>query len=72
MSADRSELHELVDELPDNEVLALLADARRRARPRPARTVEPFAWVGAIKDGPADASSPERIDEMLGKGFGRG
>ncbi|MFT4295064.1 MAG: hypothetical protein QM582_06590 [Micropruina sp.] len=30
MSVERSELHELVDQLPDHEVAGMLADARRR------------------------------------------
>lgn len=70
MSVDRSELHELVDELPDDQVAGALAEVRRRAKPQP-RSTKPFAWVGMITDGPTDAASPDRIDELLARGFGR-
>lgn len=68
---DRSELYELIEKLPDDQVPAATEDLRRRTHPRPARSTEPFAWFGMITDAPSDASSPERIDEMLAKGFGR-
>lgn len=71
MSASRDELHVLIDGLPEDQVAALLADAKRRAAPRPARTTQPFAWIGMIKDGPANASTPEAIDAVLARGFGR-
>jgi hypothetical protein len=71
MSANRDELHDLIDGLPDDQVAAVLADVKRRTTPRPPRTTEPFAWFGMIKDGPTDASSPEAIDAALAQGFGR-
>ncbi len=71
MSTSRDELRILIDGLPDDQVAALLADAKRRATPRPARTTEPFAWIGMITDGPTDASTPEAIDAVLARGFGR-
>lgn len=71
MSVSREELHDLIDGLPDDQVAALLADAKRRARPAPPRKTQPFAWIGMIKDGPTDASSPEAIDALLAEGFGR-
>jgi hypothetical protein len=71
MTADRSELHELIDELPDDQV-ALVADDLRRRLPRPrADRPWPPEWFGMITDGPSDASSPERIDQVLSQGFGR-
>ena len=71
MSASRAELHDLIDGLPDDQVAAVLADVKRRTSPRPPRSTKPFAWVGMIKDGPTDASSPEAIDALLAQGFGR-
>lgn len=71
MSANRDELHDLIDGLPDDQVAAVLADVRRRAAPRRPRTTEPFEWFGMIKDGPSNASSPEAIDAALAHGFGR-
>lgn len=71
MSASRDELHLLIDGLPDDQVAALLADAKKRAAPRAARTTKPFAWIGMIKDGPTDASTPEATDAVLAQGFGR-
>lgn len=68
MSTSRSELHDLVDELPDDQVAAVVEDLRRRARPRPRRTSEPFSWIGMAtsKDGVTDlATNPEHL-----KGFG--
>ena len=67
----RAELQLVLGRLSDTDVEALLADARARLRPKPARTLQPFAWAGAIKDGPPDASTPEKIDEVLAGGFGR-
>lgn len=72
MSIDRSELHELLDALPDDQVPFAAADLRRRAKAHPADRPEPaFAWIGMIEDGPEDASSPERIAQELARGFGR-
>ncbi|MDN5855302.1 MAG: hypothetical protein L0K86_21150 [Actinomycetia bacterium] len=72
MSIDRSELHELIDELPDDQVEQVMDDLRRRARPRPARTSEPFAWIGMVdeaRNGRTD--NAQRVDELLADGFGR-
>ncbi len=71
MSADRSDLHDLVNAMPREQLPFAIADLRRRLnRPRVVNSA-PFAWVGAITDSPSDASSPERIDEVLAQGFGR-
>lgn len=49
MGEARDELRDLVDSLPDDQVDALLAEARRRARPQPkSKRPWPPAWFGAI------------------------
>lgn len=70
MTVDRSELHQLVDELPDDQVASLLAEARRRAHRRRVGTWPPeFFAYGQSNDGRTDTS--ERIDEILAEGFGQ-
>jgi hypothetical protein len=68
MDPQREELHRLVEELPDEQVLAALADLRARGRkagPRP----WPPAWFGAATGSSPDVS--ERVDEILREGLGR-
>lgn len=69
MTAHRDELHHLIDGLPDAQVEALLADARRLVVEKPERSWPP-KFVGIIKDGPVNGSSPEYIDSVLAQGFG--
>jgi hypothetical protein len=70
MSVDRVELHQLVDELPDDQVSSLLSEARRRAHRRSGGSWPPaFFGFGPANDGRTDTS--ERIDEILAEGFGR-
>jgi len=70
MTADRRELHELVDALPDDQVARALADVRRRVpatsgeRPWPPA----FFGMGVDKDGRTDLSVS--VDEILAGGFG--
>lgn len=72
MSIDRSELHELLDALPDDQVPFAAAELRKRAKAHSPNRPEPaFAWIGMIEDGPQDASAPERIEQELARGFGR-
>ena len=72
MSANREELHELIDGLPDDQVAAVLDDVRRRTTPRPPRTTEPFAWMGMVKEAKnGRTDNAERVDELLDQGFGR-
>lgn len=72
MTADRSELHELVDELPDDQIDLVVADLRRRTRPAPPRVTEPFAWIGMVKEAKnGRTDNAERVDELLAQGFGR-
>ncbi|MGH3585413.1 MAG: hypothetical protein ACRDQ0_03730 [Pseudonocardia sp.] len=68
MSAERDELRELVDRLPDEQVPALLAEARRRLRPATERPWPP-AFFGAGRAGRSDVA--ERSEELLDDGFGR-
>ena len=56
MIAKCDELIHLIEGLPDDQVKALLADARRRPFAKP-KTTWPPKFVGMIKDGPADGST---------------
>lgn len=70
MPVDRVELHQLVDELPDDQVSSLLVEARRRAHRRQGSSWPPaFFGFGPASDGRTDTS--ERVDEILAEGFGR-
>jgi hypothetical protein len=69
MTANRDELIHLIEGLPDDQVDVLLADARRLAGEKPKGTWPP-KFVGMIKDGPVNGSSPEHIDAALSRGFG--
>ncbi len=71
MSIDRTELHELIDALPDDEVASLLADARRRAHQPPRKLHEPFAWVAMGPSRHDRTDDARRVDEILAEGFGR-
>jgi len=70
MTVERHELHELVDELPDDQVALAIADVRRRL-PR-SKTEQPwpprFFGIGESKDGRTD--NARRVDEILAEGFG--
>ena len=69
MTANRDELIHLIEGLPDDQVEVLLVDARRLAGQKPKGTWPP-KFVGMIKDGPTNGSSPESIDAALSRGFG--
>lgn len=69
MTANRDELIHLVEGLTDDQVDALLADARRRAAAKQKGTWPP-KFVGMMKNGPKNGSSPEYIDAVLSRGFG--
>jgi hypothetical protein len=68
MSAEREELRRLVEELPDEQVAAVLAEARRQAQPRPVGSWPP-AWFGAVTAGRADLG--RNHEDLLADGFGR-
>lgn len=69
MTVDRHELHDLVDELPEDQVALAIADVRRRLplakkeRPWPPA----FFGIGESKDGRTD--NARRVDEILAEGF---
>jgi len=71
MSASRDRLHELVDELPEQQIDAVIAEMRQRLRPPRLVGADPFAWIGA---GPANNNRTDnalRVDELLAGRFGR-
>lgn len=79
VSAPREELHRLVDDLPDEAVLAVLADLRVRTeavlaylRVETVRTADrpwPPSWFGAARA--RDPEFSNRVDEILGDELGR-
>jgi hypothetical protein len=67
MSAEREELRRLVEELPDEQVAAVLGEARRQLAPHRVSSWPP-AWFGAIE---ADRTGIGRHhDDLLAEGFG--
>jgi hypothetical protein len=67
MSAERDELHRLVEELPVDEVAEALHAVRLRHQ-RQVRTWPP-RWFGAGRGSRADVAA--RSEELLADGFGR-
>jgi len=67
MSAEREELRRLVEELPDEQVAAVLAEARRQLTPHGVPSWPP-AWFGAIEADRTDIG--RHHDELLAEGFG--
>jgi hypothetical protein len=68
MSAERDELRELVERLPDEQVQAVLAVARRHLQAAPERPWPP-AFFGAGQARRRDIAA--RSEELLDEGFGR-
>ena len=68
MSAARDELRELVEQLPDEEVPAVLAEVRRHVAPAPRRPWPP-AFFGAGRASRSDVAA--RSEQILDEGFGR-
>ncbi|MGH3616229.1 MAG: hypothetical protein ACRDRK_27275 [Pseudonocardia sp.] len=68
MSAERDELKRLVEELSDDRVPAVLAEARRQAQPQPASEWPP-PWFGSFSSGRSDLGSNH--EDLLAEGFGR-
>jgi hypothetical protein len=68
MSAERDELRALVEQLPEENVPAALADVRRRLRLAADRAWPP-AFFGAGRAECSDVAA--RSEEILGEGFGR-
>jgi len=69
MSAQREELHHLVDALPDEQVPAALAELRARAAASRGSRPWPPSWFGAATARTPDVS--ERIDEILDEELSR-
>lgn len=68
MSAERDELKRLVEELPDDRVPAVLAEARRQHEPPPAAEWPP-SWFGSFSSGRTDLG--RNHEDLLAEGFGR-
>ena len=68
MSAERDELLRLVRELPDEQVPAMLAEARRQ-RSSPAVSAWPPPWFGSFASGRSNLGRDH--DGVLDEGFGR-
>jgi hypothetical protein len=68
MTAARDELRRLVEQLPDEQVLTVLAEVRRLAE-APPEVGWPPPWFGSITTERSDTSA--RVDEILAEGFGR-
>jgi hypothetical protein len=68
MSAERDELRRLVEDLPDAQVPAAVADLRLRVAP-PADRPWPPPWFGAAEGSRTDTAV--RSEELLKDGFGR-
>lgn len=68
VSPEREELRKLVEDLPDEQVPAVLDELRRRLRRVPAGQWPP-AWFGAARGGRSDTA--RRADDILAEGFGR-
>jgi hypothetical protein len=71
MTAERHELHELVDELPEDQVAVVLADVRRRLPQGEAKAWAPeFFGIVEGADLPADLAT-NTDDYLAVSGFGR-
>jgi hypothetical protein len=68
MSAERDELHRLVEDLPEAEVPAAVAELRLRLAQPTARPWPP-AWFGAATGRRTDIAG--RSEDVLKDGFGR-
>lgn len=68
MSADRNELHELIDELPEDQVGPLVDDLRRRLRSNAPRGQWPPEWFGAVDDPEVPRDLARNADKYLAAG----
>jgi hypothetical protein len=69
MSAERDELRELVEQLPEDEVVTLLAQARHRVHPIAALPPWPPRFFGSFADERTDLG--RNHEDLLADGFGR-
>ena len=67
-SAEREELRQLVEQLPDSQLPGALADVRRHLTVQTRREWPP-PWFGAATGRRTDTA--RRADDMLAEGFGR-
>jgi hypothetical protein len=68
VSAERDELRRLVEQLSDDRVPAVLAEARRQTGSVPAGEWPP-PWFGSFASGRSDLGSNH--EDLLAEGFGR-
>lgn len=68
MSADRDELKHLVEQLSDDRVPAVLAEARRQSGTQPIAEWPP-PWFSSFSSGRNDLGSDH--EDLLAEGFGR-
>ncbi len=68
MTAARDELRRLVEQLPEDQIPAALAEVQRLASVVPGPEWPP-PWFGAVTSARTDTSV--RVDELLADGFGR-
>lgn len=72
MSVDRHELHELVDQLPDDQVASVAAEVRRRLPVHGSDGAWPPEFFGIVDDPDVPTEVARNIDELLtSSGFGR-
>jgi hypothetical protein len=71
VDGEREELRRLVEELPDEQLPAVLNEVRRRLEPVPTSTDAnwPPRWFGAITSGGSDLG--RNHEHVLAEGFGR-
>lgn len=71
MSGERDELRRLVEQLPDEQLPAVLSEVRQRLQPvrTPAEVAWPPSWFGAIASGGSDLG--RNHEHVLAEGFGR-
>lgn len=71
MAADRHELHDLVDELPDDQVELAIADVRRRLPKPTADRTWPPEFFGIIDGAEVHGNVARDADDFLAStGFG--
>ena len=68
VSAERDELSRLVEQLSDDRVPAVLAEARRQSESVPVGEWPP-PWFGSFASGRSDLGSEH--EDLLAEGFGR-
>src|SRR3712207_7553151 len=68
VSAERDELRRLVEQLSDDRLPAVLAEARRQSGSVPAGEWPP-TWFGSFASGQSDLGSNH--EDLLAEGFGR-